>query len=240
MPPNERVRMDDRQNAAPVDPSRQDHQRDPGRSIGPPRFHLPFDVERQLLAEKQVFSREAGSRSGRNRDESQPIGRDAMVRNTPHPRELVMGKDPTRRRALANSVVRLPGMLVGSGFCASVAGESTGHQNPAAQGTLRLRGFQTYLYGRLFDRRTVGLAVDIHCRPLQQPREAGCCELLPPVRRAAVAAGASIVLLAHVFQQAQSIPVWPKRQLEVLRPRSREDLGVVDGDAVLKLIPFTS
>jgi hypothetical protein len=55
---------------------------------------------------------------------------------------------------------------------------------------------------RLFDRRTVGLAVDIPCRSIQQAREVGGCVLLPAVRRAAVAAGASIVLLAHVFQQA--------------------------------------
>jgi hypothetical protein len=81
MPSNQRGRLDDRQQAAPSDPPRQDYQRDPRRIIGTPRFHLPFDVERQLLAEEQVLSRQAPSRSGRTRDEPQPIGRDAQERS---------------------------------------------------------------------------------------------------------------------------------------------------------------
>jgi len=78
MPSSQRGRLDDRQHAAPIDPQRQDYQRDPRGIIGTPRFHLPFHVEGQLLAEEQALSRQAPSRSGRTRDEPQPIGRDVQ------------------------------------------------------------------------------------------------------------------------------------------------------------------
>jgi hypothetical protein len=78
MPSNQRSRLDDRQHAVPIDPPRQDYQHDSRRIIGTPRFHLPFDVERQLLAEEQVLSRQAPPRSGRTGDEPQPIGRNVQ------------------------------------------------------------------------------------------------------------------------------------------------------------------
>ena len=39
-----------------------------------------------------------------------------------------------------------------------------------------------------------------------------------------------------VLQETERLPVGPERQLEILREGSREDLGVVDGDAVLQRV----
>src|SRR5262245_66041962 len=56
------------------------------------------------------------------------------------------------------------------------------------------------------------------------------------VRRTAVAAGAAIVFLADVLEQAERLPVGAQRELEVLRERLRENLWVVDRDLIKQLI----
>src|SRR6187455_3142957 len=56
------------------------------------------------------------------------------------------------------------------------------------------------------------------------------------VRRAAIAAGAAIVLLAYVLEQAKRLPVRAQGQLEVLRERPSENLGVIDRDLVAQRV----
>src|SRR5439155_18468883 len=56
-------------------------------------------------------------------------------------------------------------------------------------------------------------------------------------RVATVAAGAAVVLFADIFKESELVPIGPERELEVLRERPREDLGIVDGDLVLQLVP---
>src|SRR3984893_18201528 len=60
MPPNERVRLHDHQDAPPLDQRRQRDERDPRGIVGTPRLHLTLNVERQLLSEKQVLCCERG------------------------------------------------------------------------------------------------------------------------------------------------------------------------------------
>src|SRR5262245_47520483 len=67
-------------------------------------------------------------------------------------------------------------------------------------------------------------------------RETGRFGELLNVRRPAVAAGAAVVFLTDVLEQAERLPVGAQRELEVLRERLREDLRVVDRDLVAQLV----
>src|SRR5262249_23169112 len=64
MPSHERVRLHDGEDATPVDQRRQRTECDAGRDIGPPRLDLALDVQRQLLAQKQILGGEV--ECGRN------------------------------------------------------------------------------------------------------------------------------------------------------------------------------
>src|SRR5688572_32514717 len=49
---------------------------------------------------------------------------------------------------------------------------------------------------------------------------------------AALAAGAAVVLLTHVLEQPVLLPLRLGDDLKLLRPRFREDFGIVDRDRV--------
>src|SRR5262249_2212317 len=73
MPSNERGGLNDHEDRTPIDQPRQSDQRDPRRIVGPTRFHLPFDVQSQLLLQKQVFRREMGMRPNRRGGETAEV-----------------------------------------------------------------------------------------------------------------------------------------------------------------------
>jgi hypothetical protein len=58
MPSDQRVRLHDREHGSPVEQLGEQDERDPRRIIGTARFDLAFSIERQLLPEKQIFSRQ--------------------------------------------------------------------------------------------------------------------------------------------------------------------------------------
>ena len=62
MPADQRVWLDDHQQLTPVDTSRQRDQRDTGRIVRTVGFHLPFEVQRQFFAQKQVLGGEIRTR----------------------------------------------------------------------------------------------------------------------------------------------------------------------------------
>src|SRR5690348_6940019 len=68
------------------------------------------------------------------------------------------------------------------------------------------------------------------------PNRDGPRRALLRCRVATIAAGAPVVLLADILEESELVPIGPQRQLEVLRERPREDLGVVDSDLVLQLV----
>jgi hypothetical protein len=80
VPSNERVRLHDGEDSTPVDQLRQRDQRNSGRIIGPPRLDLPLDVQRQLLAQKQILGGELYMWPPRRRHESQDVASDAHHR----------------------------------------------------------------------------------------------------------------------------------------------------------------
>jgi hypothetical protein len=61
MPPNEGLRFHDGQQMPPVDERRQGDEGDTCGVIGPAGLHPPFQVQRQLLAQEQVFGGELGT-----------------------------------------------------------------------------------------------------------------------------------------------------------------------------------
>jgi hypothetical protein len=61
MPTNERIRPHDRQQTTPLDEARQRDKRNARRIVGAAGLHLPFQVQRQLLFEKEVLSGELGT-----------------------------------------------------------------------------------------------------------------------------------------------------------------------------------
>jgi len=73
MPPNERVRLHDRQDAPPLDQRRQRAERYPSGIVGTPRLHLPLNVERQLLPQKQILCCELRVGAGRRGYEAEQI-----------------------------------------------------------------------------------------------------------------------------------------------------------------------
>src|SRR5262245_26681282 len=77
MPANQRVSLDDRQQLTPVDQPRQRHQRDASRVVGAAWPHLPREIQRQLLSQEQVLSRQLGARVQRQESEACNIGEHA-------------------------------------------------------------------------------------------------------------------------------------------------------------------
>ena len=77
MPSNERVRLHDGEDSTPVDQPRQSDECDAGRLIGPPRLDLALEVQRQLLAEKQILGGELDVRPHHRGHESEDIASDA-------------------------------------------------------------------------------------------------------------------------------------------------------------------
>ena len=55
MPSNERLRLDHGEELTPINQPGQRDERQARRDVGPPRLDLPFEVQRQLLAEEQVL-----------------------------------------------------------------------------------------------------------------------------------------------------------------------------------------
>ena len=95
MPSNERVRLHDRQESTPVDEPRQRNERNSGRVIGPPRLDLPLEVQRQLLAQKQILG--ASWACGRNVD-------DTNRRTSPATRTIVWTSRRERNWAMLRDV----------------------------------------------------------------------------------------------------------------------------------------
>jgi hypothetical protein len=85
MPSNERVRLDDGEDSTPVDQPRQRDECNAGRIIGPPRLGLPLEVQRQLLAQKQILGGELDGRPQLRRHESQDVASDARNRAASSP-----------------------------------------------------------------------------------------------------------------------------------------------------------
>jgi hypothetical protein len=63
MPSDQRLRLDDDQELAPLDQPGQPDERKSDRVIGSTRPDLPLDVQRQLLAKEQILGGELGARS---------------------------------------------------------------------------------------------------------------------------------------------------------------------------------
>jgi hypothetical protein len=80
MPSNERVRLHDGEDATPVDQPRQRDECDAGRVISPPWLNLPLQVQRQLLAKKQILGGELDVRPQQRRHESDDVASDARDR----------------------------------------------------------------------------------------------------------------------------------------------------------------
>ena len=76
MPSDERVRLDHREDVTPLEQRREPDERNPAGIVRAPRFHLPLDVERELLSEKQILSGKPGMGSQREGDERQDVDRD--------------------------------------------------------------------------------------------------------------------------------------------------------------------
>jgi len=62
MPSDQRIRFHDHEHAAPIDQPRQGDECNPRCIVGAVRLHLALDVQRQLLSQKQILSRELGMR----------------------------------------------------------------------------------------------------------------------------------------------------------------------------------
>jgi hypothetical protein len=80
MPPDQRVRLHDRQHGPPVDQMGEHHERDPRRIIGPARLDLAFSVKCQLLPEKEILC-------GQLRPQSEPAN--ANLTTSPSTRTAV-------------------------------------------------------------------------------------------------------------------------------------------------------
>jgi hypothetical protein len=61
VPSNERVWFHNRQETTPFDELRQGDERDAGRIIRTVWLYLPFEIQRQLLAQEQVLRGELGT-----------------------------------------------------------------------------------------------------------------------------------------------------------------------------------
>ena len=59
MPSQERLRLDDREDASPFDEAGENAQREPRGVVEAARLDPTFDVERQLLAEEQILGGQA-------------------------------------------------------------------------------------------------------------------------------------------------------------------------------------
>ena len=59
VPAHERLRSHDDEELSPVNQSREHDQHDSGGIVQTARFGLPLDIERQLLAQEQVFGCQA-------------------------------------------------------------------------------------------------------------------------------------------------------------------------------------
>jgi hypothetical protein len=55
VPPEQRGRLDNCQRLAPGEAAREQDEREAERVRGPPRFHLPLAVQRELFTEKQIL-----------------------------------------------------------------------------------------------------------------------------------------------------------------------------------------
>jgi signal peptidase I len=92
MPSDQRLRLHDDQDVAPLNQSGQPDKRQADRVISSPRPDLPLDVQRHLLAEEQILGRELGARSPHRRGEPNHVCQNAGD-----------GADVQRRTALGHS-----------------------------------------------------------------------------------------------------------------------------------------
>ena len=88
MPSNERVRLDHGEELTPINQSGQRDERQARRVVGPPRLDLPFEVQRQLLAEGRfsAASRPRGRKIERANCRKSPAMR-TIVRTSRRERE---------------------------------------------------------------------------------------------------------------------------------------------------------
>ena len=83
VPPDERVRLDHRQERAPLQQACEQDEDDSRRRIRPSRLDAALLVERQLLPEKQVFRRQLRSRRQRKAGKRNDIAQKAADRGRP-------------------------------------------------------------------------------------------------------------------------------------------------------------
>jgi len=69
MPSDQRIRLHDCEEATPVDQPRERDKRNPSRIVAATWFHLPLDIQRQLLSQEQILGGELSMRSSRRRDQ---------------------------------------------------------------------------------------------------------------------------------------------------------------------------
>jgi hypothetical protein len=73
MPPDQRVRLHDRQHRLPVDQMGEHHEGDPRRIIGTASLDLAFSVKCQLLPKKEILRDELRPRSEAHRSEPDDV-----------------------------------------------------------------------------------------------------------------------------------------------------------------------
>ena len=114
MPPNERVRMHDRQQVPPGHESRQQNKGGTGRVVRAPGSDVALDVARQLLPEKHVLGREARAGLERQSQQSQQVSEQGECVGS---RAAIISFGP-RRLANAQKLEGI-GFLRSTGDCAS-------------------------------------------------------------------------------------------------------------------------
>jgi len=93
--PDQRLGLDDDQEATPIDQTGQGHQDDPGCVVRAPRLDFSFDIERQLLAKKNRFSAERRARLEHQPGEACHIGEqnDDGTEGGGRPNRLMFGEN---------------------------------------------------------------------------------------------------------------------------------------------------
>jgi hypothetical protein len=81
VPPHECIGTHNRQEPAPIDESRQDDECDPRRIVSPSRSNLALDVTRELLAEKEVLSRQLRSGPEHQPQQAQQVSEEGQRRS---------------------------------------------------------------------------------------------------------------------------------------------------------------
>jgi hypothetical protein len=81
VPPHERIGTHNRQELAPLDESRQDDECDTRRIVSPSRSNLALDVTRELLAEKEVLSRQLRSGPEHQPQQAQQVSEECERRS---------------------------------------------------------------------------------------------------------------------------------------------------------------